>query len=179
MSIKKTRIISILGVFIISFLAHFMYNLFPNVITSFFFPVNESIWEHMKILFTSTMIYGVFDYILMNKFNIKYNNLLLELFITSFLNVIIYLIIYIPIYLIIGENIIISISLMIIVYSTTKYIGYYILIQKEYRLLNIISIFLVIICYFIFIYLTYNPIHNFIFYDTVDGKYGIREYVIE
>ena len=96
MSIKKTRLISILGIFLISFLAHFMYDLFPNVITSFFFPVNESIWEHMKILFTSTMIYGVFDYILMKKFNIKYNNLLLELFITSFLSVIIYLIIYIP-----------------------------------------------------------------------------------
>ena len=130
MSIKKTRIISILGIFIISFLAHFMYDLFPNVITSFFFPVNESIWEHMKILFTSNLIYGLFDYLIMKKFNIKYNNLLLELFITSFLNVIIYLIIYIPIYLIMGENIIISISLMIIVYSITKYIGYYILWQK-------------------------------------------------
>ena len=57
-----------------------MYDLFPNVITSFFFPVNESIWEHMKILFTSTMIYGVFDYILMKRFNIKYNNLLLGLY---------------------------------------------------------------------------------------------------
>ena len=179
MSIKKTRLISILGIFFISFLAHFMYDLFPNIITSFFFPVNESIWEHMKILFTSTMIYGVFDYILMKKFNIKYNNLLLELFITSFLSVIIYLIIYIPIYLLYGENLIVSIILMIITYIITKYIGYYILIQKEYRLLNIISIFLIIICYLGFIYLTYNPIHNFIFYDTVDGKYGIREYVIE
>ena len=179
MSIKKTRLISILGIFFISFLAHFMYDLFPNIITSFFFPVNESIWEHMKILFTSTMIYGVFDYILMKKFNIKYNNLLLELFITSFLSVIIYLIIYIPIYLLYGENLIVSIILMIITYIITKYIGYYILIQKEYRLLNIISIFLIIMCYLGFIYLTYNPIHNFIFYDTVDGKYGIREYVIE
>ena len=179
MSIKKTRLISILGIFFISFLAHFMYDLFPNVITSFFFPVNESIWEHMKILFTSTMIYGVFDYILMKKFNIKYNNLLLELFITSFLSVIIYLIIYIPIYLLYGENLIVSIILMIITYIITKCIGYYILIQKEYRLLNIISIFLIIMCYLGFIYLTYNPIHNFIFYDTVDGKYGIREYVIE
>lgn len=179
MSIKKTRLISILGIFLISFLAHFMYDLFPNVITSFFFPVNESIWEHMKILFTSTMIYGVFDYILMKRFNIKYNNLLLELFITSFLSVIIYLIIYIPIYLLYGENLIVSIILMIITYIITKYIGYYILIQKEYRLLNIISIFLIIMCYLGFIYLTYNPIHNFIFYDTVDRKYGVREYVIE
>ena len=68
---------------------------------------------------------------------------------------------------------------MIITYIITKYIGYYILIQKEYRLLNIISIFLIIMCYLGFIYLTYNPIHNFIFYDTVDRKYGVREYVIE
>ena len=176
MSIKKTRLISILGIFIISFLAHFMYNLFPNVITSFFFPVNESIWEHMKILFTSTLIYGIIDYILMKRFNIKFNNLILELFITAFLSVIIYLIIYIPLYLLVGENFIISISLMLITYIITKYIGYFILIQKEYRFLNIISIFLIVICYFIFIYLTYNPPHKFIFYDILNEKYGINEY---
>lgn len=39
MSVKKTRLISILGIFLISFLAHFMYDLFPNVITSFFFQL--------------------------------------------------------------------------------------------------------------------------------------------
>jgi len=30
---------------------HFVYELFPNVITAVLSPVNESIWEHIKILF--------------------------------------------------------------------------------------------------------------------------------
>lgn len=30
---------------------HFVHSLLPNVITAFFSPVNESIWEHMKIIY--------------------------------------------------------------------------------------------------------------------------------
>ena len=55
MKLKTIKIISILGIFIISFLSHFIYQIIPNFITSIFFPVNESIFEHMKIIFTSTL----------------------------------------------------------------------------------------------------------------------------
>jgi hypothetical protein len=30
---------------------HFAYSLFPNMITAVFSPVNESVWEHIKLLF--------------------------------------------------------------------------------------------------------------------------------
>lgn len=30
---------------------HFVYTLFPNPITALFSPVNESLWEHLKIIF--------------------------------------------------------------------------------------------------------------------------------
>lgn len=30
---------------------HFAYALFPNMITALFSPVNESVWEHVKLLF--------------------------------------------------------------------------------------------------------------------------------
>lgn len=173
MNIKKCRIISIIGIFILSFISHYMFRLFPNIITSLIFPVNESIWEHMKILYSSIIIYGIIDYIIMNKFNIKYNNLLLELFITSYLSIIIYLIVYIPLYLLFGENLYISIILMLIVYIITKLVGYFILIKKEYKYLNIISIFLILIGYIVFIYFTYNPINSYIFYDIVNKCYGI------
>jgi hypothetical protein len=174
MNLKQIKVISIIGIFLISFISHFMYDIFPCTLTSFFFPVNESIWEHMKILFTSTIIYGIIDYLLLKKNNISYNNFKYQLFLTSLLNVIIYLILYLPLYLIIGEKLIISILLMLVVYSITEVISYYILKEKNKRIANYLAIPLIIICYLIFIYLTYYPPKVFIFYDTLNKIYGIK-----
>ena len=105
MTLKKIKIIAIFGIFILSFLSHFAYDLFPNIIFSFIFPVNESIWEHMKILFTTTIIYGIIDFYLLNKYNIKYNNFAFQLYFTATASIPIYLAIYLPIYKLIGEKI--------------------------------------------------------------------------
>ena len=35
---------------------HFVYALFPNVVTALFSPVNESLWEHLKIMFWPYLI---------------------------------------------------------------------------------------------------------------------------
>ena len=176
MKLKTIKIISVIGIFLLSFLAHFAYELFPNVLVSIFFSVNESIWEHMKILFTSILLYGVIDYILLSKNNIKINNFKSQLFFTSFISIPIYLIIYLPIYNLIGENLFVSIFIMIIVYAIIAYISYKMLISDDLKLFNMISIYLIIIMYFIFTYLTYFPIHSYIFYDTNENKYGINEY---
>ena len=50
MSKKKLMIITTLIAFLLCFPFHFVYDTFPNLITSIFFPINESIWEHMKLL---------------------------------------------------------------------------------------------------------------------------------
>jgi hypothetical protein len=71
MSLKKTRIISTIGIFLLCFLFHFLYHLLPNSISAIFFPVNESIWEHMKLLFSAVVFYGIIDYIILQKFKIK------------------------------------------------------------------------------------------------------------
>jgi len=175
MNLKKIKIISVVGIFIISFAAHFIYNLFPNVISSIFFSVNESIWEHMKILFTSTILYGIIDYILLKKNNISFNNFKFQLFFTAFISIPIYLIIFLPIYNLIGENLFVSIFLMLIVYIITSYLSYKILLSEEFKIGNYISVYLIIIVYFIFTYLTYFPPLSYIFYDTIENKYGISE----
>ena len=175
MNLKKIKLISILGIFVISFLTHFIYNIFPNIITSIIFPVNESIWEHMKILFTSQIIYSIIDYFLIKHNNIQISNFKSNVFITSFLSIPIYLIIYLPIRIIFGENLIVSILLMIIVFIISQIISYKILTSKENKLLNKYSLILIIICYIIFGILTYYPPQNFIFYDTSQKIYGIKK----
>lgn len=74
MNLKKIKAIAVIGIFSISFAIHFMYEWFPNVLISILCPVNENIWEHMKILYSATTFYGIIDYILLRKYKIKYNN---------------------------------------------------------------------------------------------------------
>lgn len=175
LNLKQIKIIAVIGILLISFLAHFAYDLFPNIIFSFLFPVNESIWEHMKILFTSTLLYSVIDYILLKKNNIKFNNFPFQLYFTAIMIIPLYLAIYIPLYKLFGENAFISIGLLIIVYIIGQYISYQILKQDNYKILNSLSVIVIFSMYLLFIYLTYNPIHNYIFYDTTTNSYGIKE----
>ena len=90
--LKKIKLIAIINIFILSFISHYIYDLFPSILISFFFPVNESIAEHMKIIYTSTLVYGLFDYLLLKYNNIKFQNFRLNLFLTSTLSIVIFLI---------------------------------------------------------------------------------------
>ena len=177
MNLKKIKIIAVIGIFLLSFISHFAYELFPNIIFSFIFPVNESIWEHMKIIFTSTLIYGIIDYLLLKKYKIKYNNFPFQLYFTSLIGIPIYLVIYLPLYKLLGENMVISMSLLLLVYIITQIVSYNILKEKELKSLNIIAIPVILLSYLGFIYLTYNPPHTYIFYDTKENKYSINDYI--
>ncbi len=178
MNLKKTRFISTILIFVLCFLTHFLYEWLPCSLTAIFFPVNESIWEHMKMLFTSIILYGIIDYIILNKFHIKYHNFFLNLFFTAFISIPIYLTIYLPIYYKIGENMFINISLLLIVIIITQVISYYILKMQNCPLANYVSIILIILSYIVFGYLTYNPPKTELFFDTQKEKYGINIYNI-
>ena len=178
MNLKKSRIISIIGIFLLCFLFHFIYDWLPNSITTIFFPVNESIWEHMKLLFSAVVFYGIIDYIILQKFKIKYNNFFTSLFITALTIIPIYLTMFLPIYYKIGENMIITIAIMLIAIIIAQLISYKILESKKFDKLNILSLILIIVSYIIFAYLTYNPIKNELFFDIKEEKYGINNYNI-
>lgn len=177
MSLKTIKIIGLIGIFILCFPFHFIYDWFPNSLFSIFFPVNESIWEHMKLIYTSFVVFGIFDYLLLKKHNIKYNNFLLQLFIVPIIGIIIFLAIFIPIYNILGENMLITLTLLFLIILIEQIIGYYLLRANNIKYQNIIGIIGIIVVYIIFGYLTYKPINNKIFFDESNSKYGIDIYV--
>lgn len=176
MNLKKDKIIAVIGIFILAFIFHFVYELLPSSITAIFFSVNESIWEHQKLIFTSVIFYGIIDYIILQKFKIKYNNFFTSLLVSAVTIVPIFLMIYLPFYHKLGPKMPLNIIVMLISIIISQIISYYILKAKEYNKLNIISIILIIVSYIIFAYLTYNPIKNELFFDTKDEKYGINNY---
>lgn len=172
---KKTRIYAVIGIFMLSFLCHFVFEFFPCVLTSIFFPVNESIWEHMKILFTATLLYGIIDHVILTKKNISFNNFSLQLFTSAFLAIPIFLIIYLPVHYLFGEFLPLTLTIMLITYIICQYISYKILTFKDTPLLNQLSIILIIITYVVLTYFTYYPFESYIFYDTTKGIYGIEK----
>ena len=171
--LKKIKLIAIINIFILSFISHYIYDLFPSILISFFFPVNESIAEHMKIIYTSTLVYGLFDYLLLKYNNIKFQNFRLNLFLTSTLSIVIFLIIYLPIYTFFGEHLIITLIILLLTYVISQYISYIILTQKNYNHLNDLAVIFIILTYITFIIYTYNPPRNPLFFDTLNKGYGI------
>ena len=172
LNLKKLKIINVVIFFALSFLWHFVYDLIPSFVTAIFFPVNESIWEHMKIIFGVIIFGSLISLILMQKFKIKYNNFYVEIIIKAILGVIFYLAIFIPLYNIFGENMFISITLMLITYIVMEFIGYKILLLDELNI-KILPIILIILSYILFALLTFYPPHYSIFFDETKLIYGI------
>lgn len=177
MSLKRTKIISAIGIFILCFLFHFVYELIPSSITAIFFPVNESIWEHQKLLFTSVIFYGIIDYVILTKFKIKYNNFFISLFVSAITIIPIFLCLYLPLYYKMGPKMFLNIGIMALAIIISQTISYHILkTKRDCYIGNIISILLIIISYVILGYLTYNPLKEELFFDTKEEKYGLNNY---
>ena len=162
--VSKKNIFTIIFLFLLSFLWHFMYDWFPCVLTSIFFPVNESIWEHMKIIFYVLLIGSILEK--------KNNNYYLCLMVKPLVGVLFYLILFIPLYLIFGESMILSLSLMLFTYIIMELLGIKISKQEELNI-KVLPIIIVILCITLFSMLTYYPLHNFLFFDSVKLGYGI------
>jgi hypothetical protein len=177
MNLKKMIFINTGIAFLLAFLCHFLYTWLPNPVFSIFFPVNESIWEHMKMLYTTILLSGIIEYIIMKKNNIDNNNFLLNLFIKSILSIPIYLVIFLPIFYNIGENMFIAISTMLISIFIVNLIGYKILQIEDIPYQRIIAILSIVIVYIIMGILTYKPPKTDLFFDTKDEKYGINDYL--
>ena len=152
-----------------------MYGWFTNNLFSIILPVNESIWEHMKLIITPVLIVSIFEYIIYKKENISFNNFIFSYAIAILIGIISYLVIYIPIDDIFGHKAFIAILLLFIIFIFIEIISYYIMNKNNIKYSNCIGIILIIIMYIIFGYLTYNPIHISLFYDYINKHYGIKK----
>ena len=176
MNLRKIKIISCFAIFLICILIHFTYTIFPNDFFLLFAPVNESIWEHLKMMFSSVLLWCFIEYFILKIYNINCNNLMFNAWFCAFIIIPIFLIMYLPIYHLLKENMIITFIILFISIIIDAWISYKILKSKNNSNLNKLAIILIIITYCIFGYLTYNPIHNYLFYDTMHHKYGLNIY---
>lgn len=119
--------ISILGT-----LFHFMYEILgKSYIAGWFFPVNESTWEHLKLIFYPTVIFSVFDYFTMQE---KPQNYIFATIQAIFCGMLTIVVLFYTYKGILGFNVdflnilIFHISVIIVIRKRNKYINY----EKEY-----------------------------------------------
>lgn len=173
MKLKIIKLVSIVIAFLLAFPLHFLYDKFPNFITSIIAPVNESIAEHMKLLFTSIIITGVIQKIYIKIKKLDYNNVCISNFIAALSSIPIFLIMFLPIYSAIGENFIVTIIIMFIAIAIAQIISYLIMKKDDLKLENT-TIFFVLVVYIVFGILTYFTPQTNLFINPKTLTYGIK-----
>lgn len=155
-------------IFLLCFITHFAFDLFPNFITVIFSPVNESIFEHFKMLYSTSFIFSLIS--LLYK---KSDNFFIKAYLRSMLSIIILAIIYLPVNYLFGEILPLTLIILFISIFITEIIIKNIPNKKHYKVLNIICAILLITNLVVFVILSYNPLHNYLFYDSQHKVYGL------
>lgn len=171
----KIQIIFIFITFTLTFFIHNGYELFnKNFLLIPFFPVNESLFEHLKIFYTSYLISDFIKYFILKKNDIIFNNYKISILINIISSIIIFLSIYLPINLIIKHSLIITLILLFISISLTSFINYKILINNNFQNINNYSYLILLLILFILTYFTFNPLKTNFFIDKNNNKIGLK-----
>ena len=165
------EIISTIFIMILGILLHFTYAWSNNnVLVGTFSPINESIWEHLKLIFFPMLITTIIVYFYEGK-NIysylcsKALGIILAIFFT-----IIFFYTYTGI---IGTNFaIVDISSFFIAVILGQYVAYQ-KIQLKFSCNNIMAIIILLILYLCFLIFTFFPPHIALFKDPITGMFGI------
>ena len=173
MTLKKWKVISVILIFLFSSLFHFIYDWFPTFFTSLFFPVNESIWEHNKIIVMSFLVLAIFEKLHYK----KRKNVIFTECISSLVCMILVMLIFTPVYLYIlktNDNMIVTFAIFLFAISISQIISYK-LLQKEYNpKLEEFGVIFFVIFFLINIIFTYYPPKLALFYDFVHKIYSLK-----
>lgn len=174
-SLKKNLFISSILLFIISVPLHFAYDFFNNnFVIGLFTPVNESIFEHLKLALFPTFIWWLtFYFFKKDKWFLDKSKWFLGCLISMIVSIMIILSIYYFVKCGIGKEItIINILSLFIALLSGQLLGYHIYkyTNKSNFILSIVIIFFII---FLFVILTIYPPKIPLFKDNQTNTYGI------
>ena len=169
MNKRKYILVSSIIIYVLHFIAHFVYDVINIDLIAIFFPTNESIFQHMKMVFSCFFFFYLILFIVRRRFN--FHNIFLTNLISSITSIATFLIIYIPTYLRFGENMIFTFILLFIAILFGQYVGSFFLQKENYKYLDFGSIIIILIIFIINAYFTFNPIKSFIFWDPEHETY--------
>lgn len=172
-NIKKFVLWYSVIIFLFGFVTHNLYSWAPSFLTTIF-PVNESLYEHLKMIFITPVITGLVLYFIAYYKKINYSNYFFSLYLTVVFNIVVFFALYLPIYYRFGESMIVTFIVYFISILISQYLNTLIITKtKDSFILNVIGIIMLVTNYVILLFFTYNPIEVSFFFDTVNEVYGI------
>lgn len=154
----KYNLLAFLVIGVLGAVSHFVYSWSgENQIIGYFFSVNESTWEHLKLLFFPTLLYSAIEYVFAKK---EIKNYIPAVVISVILGMVTIVTLFYTYQGIIGQNIdflniaIYYIGLTVMLIIKSKIIESEILSDRNFSL---IFLLVAVLITFIFVRFTYNP----------------------
>lgn len=165
------EIISTIFIMISGVLLHFTFEWSnKNALIGTFSPINESIWEHLKLLFFPMLITTIIVYFYAGKNISNYLCAKVQGIILAISFTIVFFYTYTGI---IGTNFaIIDISSFFIAVVLGQYVAYK-KMQSASSCNNLIAIIILLVLYLCFLIFTFYPPHIGLFKDPITGMFGI------
>ena len=178
MNIKKLQIFASIFCLILGTILHFTYEWFNyNVIVGLFSTINESVWEHLKLLFYPMFFISIIGYFKIGRKLCNYWYAQMYGIVFALIFVVVFFYTYTGI---IGRSFfLLDIASFIIGILLGEYIVYKMLKQKEMcklEALSIITSIIILLCFLIFT--IYPPILP-LFEDPIYGTFGIKSIKID
>ena len=178
MNIKKWQIFASIFCLILGTILHFTYEWFNyNVIVGLFSTINESVWEHLKLLFYPMFFIFIIGYFKIGRKLCNYWYAQMYGIVFALIFVVVFFYTYTGI---IGRSFfLLDIASFIIGILLGEYIVYKMLKQKEMcklEALSIITSIIILLCFLIFT--IYPPILP-LFEDPIYGTFGIKSIKID
>lgn len=163
--IRNYQIISAIFVCILGTLLHFTYELSgENGLVALFSAVNESVWEHLKLLFFPMLLSTIIGYFCIGKNTSNFLCAKVLGIIASMLFIIVFFYTYTGI---IGKSIVfVDIASFFIAVILAEYLSYKLMISN-FKCNNIVGIWILVILLLCFIAFTYFPPELGIFKDPL------------
>lgn len=173
MKLKKWQIIVTVVCLILGTVLHFTYEIsLNNIFVGIFSATNESVWEHLKLIFYPMLLMAIIGYFIIGN---KYKNYWfaqIKGIIISMIFVVIFFYTYTGI---IGRNIgIMDIATFILSIIGGEYVIYKTIRDKRNFNAEAISVILAILIFIMFIVFTIYPPKISLFEDPIYGTFGIE-----
>ena len=171
--IRNYQIFSTIFTFILGSFLHFTYALSGNnPVVAIFSSINESVWEHLKLLFFPMLLTTIIGCFYIGK---EEPNFLCSKTIGILVSMVFMVIFFYTYTGILGKNIpAIDIASFFIATIVGEFVSY-VLIVNKFKCNNVIAIITLILIFTCFIIFTYFTPNIGIFKDPVTGRYGFFE----
>lgn len=169
--IRNYQIFSTLFIFVLGTLLQFTYKLSgENNLVGIFSTINESTWEHLKLVYFPSLITIIIGLIYLRG---EYKNFLCSKTIGMLVAMVFIVVFFYTYSGILGRTIqAIDISSFFIAVIIGEFVAYLLIINK-FKCNNIIFIIILLALLICFILFTFNTPHFGIFKDPLTGQYGI------